>query len=92
LPTERHGAGGFHLSPRNDLLGRRFRGAFKILGFDESPAYLIARYAELAPRGMAKALATIAALPHIERTFTSAPRISLVVRSSPGGPAVAAAD
>jgi hypothetical protein len=40
LSTERHGAGGFHLLPRNDPLGRRFRvGAFKILGFDESPEH-----------------------------------------------------
>jgi hypothetical protein len=33
---------------------------------------------------VANTLAAVPALPHIERTFTSAPRISLVVQSSSG--------
>ena len=41
---------------------------------------------ELAPRGMAKELAAVPALPRIERTFTSAPRISLVAQTSSGEP------
>jgi hypothetical protein len=33
---------------------------------------------------VANTLAAVPTLPHIERTFTSAPRISLVVQSSSG--------
>ena len=41
---------------------------------------------DLALRGMANALAAVPPLPHSERTFTSAPRISLVVQHSFGEP------
>jgi alkanesulfonate monooxygenase SsuD/methylene tetrahydromethanopterin reductase-like flavin-dependent oxidoreductase (luciferase family) len=39
-----------------------------------------------------KALAAVPALPHSERTFTSAPRISLVLQTSSGGPPSESAD
>jgi len=48
--------------------------------------------AKRAPREMAKELAAVPALPHIERTFTFASRISLVVETSSGEPPSESAD
>ena len=47
---------------------------------------------ELASPGLAEALAAVSALPRIEKTFTSAPRISLLVQSSSWEPALESAD
>ena len=78
----------------HNLLRRHFRVvALEMPGFDESPQNSWSQdMLELAPRGMAKALAAVPALPRIERTFTSVPRISLVVQSSSEEPPSQSAD
>jgi hypothetical protein len=81
-------------SSGHDLLSRHFRlVAFDLPGFEGSPANTSSQdMPELAPRGMAKELAAVPALPRIARTFTSAPRISLVAQTSSGEPPSESAD